>query len=78
MKVGVSAKTTTNTKKVVFGHVRSPLLTNASEMVDGIKPETNKRGAAGDEVLPRHRSNHVAASRAGDVTRPALTASGRL
>ena len=79
MKVGVSAKTTTNTKKVVFGHVRSPLLTNASEMVDGIKPETNKRAAAGDdEVLPRHRSNHVAASRAGDVTRPALTASGRL
>ena len=79
MKLGVSAKTTTNAKKVVFGHVRSPILTNASEMVDGIKPETNKRVAAGDdEVLGRHQSNHVAASRTSDVTRPALTASGRL
>ena len=58
--------------------VRSPILTNASEMVDGIKPETNKRAAAGDEVLARHQSNHVAASRTSDVTRPALTASGRL
>ena len=38
---------------MLFGHVRSPLLTNASEMVDGIKPETNKRVAAGDEVLAR-------------------------